>query len=465
MSPAKKHILVVDDERPMQRILEILLGKLGYAVSCADNGKVALEIAHKTAFDLVLTDLRMPEMTGLELLENLRAEGQEMPVIIITAYGTIDTAVDAMKYGACDYIIRPFENETLKMAIERALYFSHIQQQNQFLRQQLDAGWHDFIGESEAMRGVYDAIERVGPTDASVLISGETGTGKELAARAIHNTSTREGLFVPINCAAIPADILESELFGHVRGAFTGAQKDRAGKFELAAGGTLFLDEITEMPVDLQTRLLRVLQERSIERLGSNQPIEIDFRLVAATNRDPLEAIAEGRLREDLYYRLNVLTIALPPLRERGDDIVLLARHFLTSKANNLGKRCATLSPQAEQLLRQYHWPGNVRELENLMERTLILCHGDSIAAQDLSPVLDTASPSTFTATQADKASASTAPFPESLALQPMVEAYEYQLIQEALRRTNNNKTQAAKLLQISERSFWYKLKKYSADA
>ncbi len=463
MPPAKKHILVVDDEHAMQRILEILLGKLGYAVSCADNGKQALEMARKTSFDLVLTDLRMPEMTGLELLENLRAEGQEMPVIIITAYGTIATAVDAMKYGACDYIIRPFENETLKMAVERALYFSHIQRENLFLRQQLDAGWHDFIGESEAMHAIYDAIERVGPTDASVLISGETGTGKELAARAIHNTSKREGLFVPINCAAIPADILESELFGHVRGAFTGAQKDRAGKFELAAGGTLFLDEITEMPVELQTRLLRVLQERSIERLGSNQPIEIDFRLVAATNRDPLEAIAEGRLRQDLYYRLNVLTIALPPLRERGDDVVLLARHFLQSKAANLGKRCPALSTQAEQLLRQYHWPGNVRELENLMERTLILCRGDTIGPEDLSPVLDTATTASTSAISRSEPLAE-ADFPESLALQTMVEAYEYRLIQEALRRTDNNKTQAAKLLKISERSFWYKLKKYSSE-
>ena len=461
MAPAKKHILVVDDERPMQRILEILLGKLGYAVTCADNGRVALETARKTTFDLVLTDLRMPEMTGIELLEQLRSEGQEMPVIIITAYGTVTTAVDAMKYGACDYIIRPFENETLKAAVERALRISLIQQENLFLRQQLEADWHDFIGESGAMRAVYDAIERVAPTDASVLISGETGTGKELAARAIHNASGRKGLFIPINCAAIPADILESELFGHVRGAFTGAQKDRVGKFELAAGGTLFLDEITEMPIDLQTRLLRVLQERSIERLGSNRLIEIDFRLVAATNRDPLEAIADGRLREDLYYRLNVLTIALPPLRERGDDITLLARHFLQSKAASLGKHCARLSPAAEQALQQYHWPGNVREMENLMERTLILCRGDTIELEDISPALSASTPGTAAA----QPGAPRKPeFPETLTLQPLVEAYEYRLIQEALRRTGNNKTKAAQLLGISERSFWYKLKKYTAE-
>ena len=449
---SKKYILVVDDEAPMRRILEILLKGMGHKVGVASNGREALESLREHPADLVLTDLRMPEMDGLSLLREMRRLEIEVPVILITAYGAVETAVDAMKEGAADFIIRPFENEVVELAVNRALEMSAMHFQNRFLRQQLDSGWHDFIGESEAMRRVYKAIERVGPNDTSVLISGETGTGKELAARAIHRASGRKGLFVPINCAAIPADMLESELFGYVRGAFTGATKDRIGRFELANGGTLFLDEITEMPMPLQTKLLRVLQENTLERLGSNRSIEIDFRLLAATNRDPLRAVEEKQLREDLYYRLNVFNLELPPLRERGDDIVLLAHHFLAEKAASQGRPVPALPPEAAARLKRYHWPGNVRELENVMERALVLCDGNRIDPADL-PGGDGAMEDTFAPTGDDA--------PEIGPLTPQLEALEARLIARALEHYGDNKARAARALEISERSLWYKIKKH----
>ncbi len=464
MTESARRILVVDDERPMQRILQILLGKMGHQVLCADNGRQALALARQQPVDLVLTDLRMPEMGGIELLEALRAEGQDMPVILVTAYATVDSAVRAMKHGASDYIIRPFENETVELAVQRALRIHHLEHENRYLRQQLDAGWHDFVGDSEAMRAVYEAIERAAPTGAAVLLTGETGTGKELAARAVHRASGRSGLFVAINCAAIPEEMLESELFGHVRGAFTGAQKDRAGKFELADGGTLFLDEITEMPLHLQAKLLRVLQENTVERLGSNQPRRIDFRLVAATNRDPARAVQDGRLREDLYYRLNVLTITLPPLRERGGDIARLARHFVAAKAAQLGRRPPRLSSAALDCLARYPWPGNVRELENVIERTLILNTADVIEPRHLPPGLAGEPPAADGAAAPAGEGAPDGDGPgaeDSLDLQARVEAVERDTIRRALERTGNNKTRAARLLGISDRTLWYKLKKY----
>ncbi len=449
---SKKYILVVDDEAPMRRILEILLKGMGHKVGLASNGREALESLREHPADLVLTDLRMPEMDGLSLLREIRRLEIEVPVILITAYGAVETAVDAMKEGAADFIIRPFENEVVELAVNRALEMSAMHFQNSFLRQQLDSGWHDFIGESEAMRSVYKAIERVGPNDTSVLISGETGTGKELAARAIHRASGRKGLFVPINCAAIPADMLESELFGYVRGAFTGATKDRIGRFELANGGTLFLDEITEMPMPLQTKLLRVLQENTLERLGSNRSIEIDFRLLAATNRDPLRAVEEKQLREDLYYRLNVFNLEMPPLRERGDDIVRLAHHFLAEKAASQGRPVPALPAEAAARLKRYHWPGNVRELENVMERALVLCDGDRIAPADL-PGSDDPMDATSAPARDDA--------PEIGPLTPQLEALEARLIARALEHYGDNKARAARALEISERSLWYKIKKH----
>jgi len=448
-----KQILVVDDEANMRRVLEIMLQKMGYRVLSAANGREALERYQANAVDLVITDLRMPEMDGIALLAALREAGSAVPVILITAHGTIETAVQAMKQGACDYILRPFDIDVIELAVSRALSGAEVARQNAFLKQEIERGWDAFIGTSEPMRQVYELIQRVGPSKASVLIRGETGTGKELAARAIHNASSRrDKLFVPINCAAIPADILESELFGYEKGAFTGAVKERVGKFELADGGTIFLDELTEMPMALQAKLLRVLQENSIERLGGNRIIDLDLRVIAATNRDPLEAVRDGKLREDLYYRVNVVSVELPALRERTADIPGLVRHFI----HKHGHADADTRPSEAALacLADYPWPGNVRELENTIERALILSGGGVLDVVHFN--LD-ARPADATAVLAD------GPAFTGEALPPLataVEALETRLIEAALSRADGNKARAAALLDISERTLWYKLKK-----
>ena len=443
-----QRVLVVDDEAKMQRVLEIMLQRMGHEVACAGNGKEALQIMKSAPSDLVISDLRMPGMSGTELLRTLRELGNEVPVIIMTAYGTIESAVEAMKLGACDYIVRPFEVEALEIAVGRILAEGRMRRQNDFLRQEVDKGWGEFVGSSAPMQGVYELIRQVAPGKTTVLITGETGTGKELVARAIHRASPRQSaLFVPINCAAIPADILESELFGYQKGAFTGANKDRVGKFEMADGGTLFLDELTEMPMPLQAKLLRVLQENIIERLGSNRGIPIDVRIVAATNRDPRQAISDGRLREDLYYRVNVFNIDLPPLREHKDDIPALAASYLLSLNNTQG-----ISQAAMACLQNYSWPGNVRELQNVIERAAVLAHGAEIDLKYLplemtnaKVVANSLEPDSFV----------------SLELNAAIENLEESMIRSALNQTGNNKSKAARLLDISERALWYKLKKY----
>ncbi|HEX5392867.1 MAG TPA: sigma-54 dependent transcriptional regulator [Rhodocyclaceae bacterium] len=451
-----KQILIVDDEPKMRRVLEIMLQKMDFLVLNAGNGVEALDVFHGNAVDLIITDLCMPEMDGIELLANLRASGADVPVIVVTAHGTIETAVTAMKHGACDYILRPFDLDVLEIAVRRALSGAEVARQNAFLRQEIDRGWDAFIGTSKPMKSVYELIQRVGPSKASVLITGETGTGKELAARAVHNASPRrDKLFVPINCAAIPADILESELFGYEKGAFTGAMKERIGKFELADGGTIFLDELTEMPMALQAKLLRVLQENKIERLGGNRVIDLDIRVIAATNRDPKGAVQEGKLREDLYYRVNVFSFEMPPLRKRVEDIAGLVDHFIAKHgASNAPTR---LAESACQRLQRYSWPGNVRELENMVERALILSGGGLLedhhflleAAVDEEP----ATPAAIADTSGDMAPMTQA-----------VEELEARLIDEALAKAEGNKPKAAALLGISERTLWYKLKKYRPD-
>jgi len=445
---SSRRVLVVDDEAKMRRVLEIMLQRMGHEVACAANGDEALQVMKTAPVHLVISDLRMPGMSGTELLKALREQGNEVPVIIMTAYGTIESAVEAMKLGACDYIIRPFDVEALELAINRILAAGQMRQQNDFLRQEVEKGWGEFVGSSLPMQAVYDLIRQVAPGKTTVLITGETGTGKELVARAIHRASPRQSaLFVPINCAAIPADILESELFGYVKGAFTGAIKDRVGKFEMADGGTLFLDELTEMPLPLQAKLLRVLQENVIERLGSNRTVPIDVRIVAATNRDPRQAIADGRLREDLYYRVNVFNIDLPALRERKADIPALAASFLASQ--NTPK---SISAAAVACLQSYDWPGNVRELQNVIERAAVLSRGAHIEIDDL--------PREMAAVKVEAATALSAAF-ASLELNPAVESLEAAMIREALVRSGDNKSKAARLLEISERALWYKLKKY----
>ena len=443
-----QRVLVVDDEAKMQRVLQIMLQRMGHEVSCAGNGEEALQIIKTAPVNLIISDLRMPGMSGTDLLKTLREQGNEVPVIIMTAYGTIESAVEAMKLGACDYIIRPFDVEALELAINRILTAGQLRQQNDFLRHEVEKGWGEFVGHSAPMQAVYDLIRQVAPGKTTVLITGETGTGKELVARAIHRASPRaSALFVPINCAAIPADILESELFGYVKGAFTGAGKDRVGKFEMADGGTLFLDELTEMPMPLQAKLLRVLQENVIERLGSNRATPIDVRIVAATNRDPRQAISDGRLREDLYYRVNVFNIDLPPLRERKEDIPALVASFLQSKNSAL-----TISATALSCLKNYAWPGNVRELQNIIERAAVLSRGVEIDIGNLPrEMTEVKTEPTLTASHGYS----------SLEINPAVEHLESTMIRAAVEQAGGNKSKAARLLDISERALWYKLKKY----
>jgi two-component system, NtrC family, response regulator AtoC len=453
-----RRILVVDNEAKMRRVLELSLRNMGHDVVQAGDGEEALKALEPGGIDLVLTDLRMPRMDGIALLRAMRERGEDVPVIVLTAYGTIETAVEAMKLGAADYIIRPFEMETIELAVTRALAMSAVQRENRFLRDEISRGWGEFIGTSEAMQKLYRLVEQVAPARSNVFVVGATGTGKELVARALHKASGRDGLFVPINCAAIPPDLLESELFGHAKGAFTGAVRERVGKCELASGGTIFLDAITAMPLSLQAKLLRVLQEGTIERLGTNATTEVDLRVVAATNRDPQQAVAEERLRQDLYFRLNVVRIDVPRLSERRDDVPLLAEHFLRAYALELGRPVPRLGDQVLERLRIYDWPGNVRELENLMERAAVLSQGSEVTLEHLPAEVAGAA----TATESPPAQTEAAPsMPERLALKEHVEALERRLIEAALERSGDNKAAAARLLEISERALWYKVKRY----
>lgn len=458
MSEQTKYILAVDDEPSMLRLLEISLRQAGYQPLTAKDGKEALEVILAQKVDCVVTDLHMPRMDGLQLLKEIRKTDSELPVIIVTAQGEIKSAIEAMKNGASDYILRPFDLEELELAIKRALSFSRLVVENKFLREEKTVNT-GLIGNSPLMQQLTASIRQVAPEKATVLLAGETGTGKEVVARAIHAASPRrEALFVAVNCAAIPHEMLESELFGHEKGAFTGAVKERIGKFELADGGTLFLDEVTEMPMQLQAKLLRALQENVIERLGGNRPISVDIRVIAATNRNPLAAIKEGKLREDLYYRLNVFRIDLPALKARLSDIEALAEYFLA-------KRRVAISDQAIQVLMGYHWPGNVRELENVLERAAIIS-GNQIIQPEHLPTEMLNSNGEFAATNpathglSMTESAQTASS-NTLSLPSAVEALERELIAKALATTNGNKSKAAKVLEISERSLWYKLSQY----
>lgn len=443
----RKRILAVDDEPNMRRLLEITLRQAGHQALLAADGREALEILRREGADLVVSDLNMPGMDGIKLLAAMREEGMETPLIIVTAKGEVESAVTAMKLGAADYILRPFDLDTLEIAMTRALSVEKLKTENRFLRAEAERDFGNMVGESAPMQQLQMAIRQVAPEKATVLIAGETGTGKEVTAHSIHRLSPRhENLFVAVNCAAIPAEMMESELFGHERGAFTGAVKERLGKFEVADGGTLFLDEITEMPVALQAKLLRALQEGVIERLGGNRPISVDIRVIAATNRDPQQAVRDGRLREDLYYRLNVFRLDLPPLRERSDDIPKLARHFLA-------RRNVSITDAALEALQGYAWPGNVRELENVLERAAIMAGGSGIAPRHL-PADIASAPQAVSAPAATDAAIPTT-------LPDAIEALEKRMIAQAIAQCDGNKSRAARLLDISERSLWYKVGRY----
>jgi len=447
-----KRVAIVDDDRRTRRILQILIERLGLASAAFEDAESALASLAEESAVLVLTDLRMPGLDGIGFMRRLRALDANVPVIVLTAYGTVASAVEAMKLGAVDFLAKPFDVDALELLIQRSLDQARTRSEHRFLREQAERAprFEDLLGGSPPMQRVFDLIEKLAPAKAAVLITGETGTGKELVARALHRRSPRaDKLFVPINCAAIPGDLLESELFGHVRGAFTGANADREGKFAAADGGTLFLDEVGDMDLRLQAKLLRALQEGVIEPVGGNRRVRVDVRIVSSTNRELEAAIASGGFREDLYYRLNVLRIELPPLRERASDLPALATSFLAEFGRELGRRPLALSTGARDVLCAYRWPGNVRELRNAMERAVVLASGDELSeplARDLLP--------RAALSREDDAAA-------SLDLDAAVSEVERRTILRALAAANDNKVEAARRLGIGERTLWTKLKKY----
>jgi len=444
-------ILVIDDDESLRRVLEYNLAQEGYAVLTAASGEQGLELLKKESADLVVTDVRMAGMDGLQVMEEVRKLDPSIQVIILTAFGTIEMAVEAMKAGAFHYISKPFNRDELKLTIRKALELKALEKENVVLRQALKSrnDLENIIAESPSMQQIVEMIRRVAPTETTVLVLGESGTGKELVARAIHGLSPRgRGPFVAVNCAAIPENLLESELFGHVRGAFTGAIRDRVGKFEAADGGSIFLDEIGEMRPDLQVKILRCLEERSLERVGDNQPIHIDVRVLAATNKDLGKAIQSGEFREDLYYRLNVVPLSIPPLRERREDVRALTQHFLKSLG---APPRLTIAPDAFRALETYDWPGNVRELENALERALIFHRGDTITSADL--------PENIRTPRAKESPALPSSLPETgLSL----EEVEKELILRALQKHDWNQSRAARYLGITRHTLLYRMEKHA---
>ncbi len=449
------NILIVEDEPRMRRLLEISLGEEGHAVQTAEDAETGLKILRKDSVDLIVTDLKLPGMNGLEFLQQARELGPSTPVVVMTAYGSVETAVEAMKAGASDYVLKPFTMAEMKLVISKELDVQKVREENRTLREALGKRYQfkNIVASSARMQEVLAIVARVAPTNATVLLGGESGVGKDLIARAIHQNSRRaSGPFIKLNSTAIPDTLFESELFGFERGAFTGALSSKPGKFELADKGTLFLDEIGDVPAPIQVKLLRVLQEREFERLGGTKTLKVDVRLLAATNRDLRAALEQGTFREDLYYRLNVVPIDIPPLREHKEDIPNLVNHFLARFARENEREITGITPAALDVLMSYHWPGNVRQLENSVERAVALSSGTILDVRDIH--LD--------GTAARAAAIPTAntgglPFlPEGTTL----EQWEDEMIREALRRANGNKSQAARLLGLSRNALRYRLGK-----
>ncbi|WP_447889701.1 sigma 54-interacting transcriptional regulator [Serratia fonticola] len=447
MQTSNAHILLVEDDLSHCTILQALINGWGYRVSVAHNGRQALEQVRAQPFDLILSDVRMAEMDGIAALKAIKSYNPAIPILIMTAYSNVESAVEAIKAGAYDYLTKPLDFDTLQLTLARALEHTSLKSENQDLKQRLRFDQQNFIGRSEPMRKLLEMIAMIAPSEATVLISGESGTGKELIARAVHANSLRkERPLVSINCAALSESLLESELFGHEKGAFTGADKRREGRFMEADQGTLFLDEIGEVSPLMQAKLLRAIQEREIQRVGSNQTLSVDVRLIAATNRDLLADVEAGRFRQDLYYRLNVVTVDSPPLRARSEDIPLLAMHFLAKFAERNRKPVKGFTPLAMDMLLKYPWPGNVRELENSVERGVILLSGDFISEKEL-PL----SISQCVDVQPDRQCGQ--------AIQPL-DQVEKQAILAALEQTSGNKTEAAKQLGITRKTLLAKLQK-----
>jgi len=450
-------ILVVDDERSMREFLEIFFRREGYEVATAENVEQALLAVEADDYDLVITDIQMPDRSGLDLLHEVRETSPETPVIMITAFATTENAIAAMKEGAHDYITKPFKVDEIAVVVEKALEKKNLAFENRRLRTQLrsQVRSRQLIGTSQVMQRIYELIAQVAETKTNVMVCGESGTGKELVARAIHEQSDRAAQpFVAVNCAAIPENLLESELFGHVRGSFTGAVQNKSGLFEMADRGTLFFDEIGELSPPLQVKILRAIQDKSIRRVGGTGDRRVDVRIIAATNRRLEEEVATGRFREDLYYRLNVIEIDLPPLRERVDDVPLLLHHFVEKYAAELGRTIRGCTDEVLEILERYPFPGNVRELENVVERAVALARGDVIDRDALPPTV-----------LQPRESANRARIPaEGIDLDQTLNAYERSLIREALERSGGVKKRAAQLLGISFRSFRYRLEKLGLE-
>jgi len=449
MPPQKPSILIVEDEAKMRRLLELQLADEGFRAATAPDAESGLQLLQKDQFDLVVTDFKLPGMTGLEFLQAVKRANAAIPVIIMTAYGTVESAVEAMKVGASDYVLKPFSLAELVLVIRKELDSRNLREENRTLREALGQRYQyeNIVARGEKMQSVLALVERVAPTNSTVLLGGESGVGKDLIARAIHQHSHRaSGPFIKINSTAIPENLLESELFGYEKGAFSGATSSKPGKFELADKGTLFLDEIGDIPPAIQVKLLRVLQEREFERLGGTKTLKVDVRLIAATNRDLRAALEDGTFREDLYYRLNVVAIDIPPLRDHKEDIPALASFFLEKFSRESGKPVRGLAPAAMKLLMDFHWPGNVRELENILERGVTLSSGSMLDAADIH--LDSA--------PAHAAAGPAAALPDGMTL----DQWEDQAIREALRRANGNKSQAARALGLSRNALRYRLSK-----
>ncbi len=455
----KSRILVVDDEESIREFLEIMLRKEGYEVTTAEDGQKGLDIIKKKSFDLVISDLQMPNMTGLELLKNVRDQYPDLLFMMITAFGTTETAVEAMKLGAYDYITKPFKIDEVRIVIGNALRSKNLEVENRTLKKELgkEYSFQSLVGNSEPMHRIFDMVKRVSGTPTNVLITGESGTGKEVVAKAIHfNGPLKDKPFVTINCGAIPENLMESEMFGHKKGSFTGAIVDKVGLFEVADGGTLFLDEVGELPLSIQVKLLRAIQERIIRRVGGTEDTKIDVRLMAATNRDLEDMVKKGSFRQDLFYRLNVINIRTPGLRERPDDVPLLANHFLRKYNERLNKTIGGISAEAMDMLKKYDYPGNVRELENIIERTVALEGGATILPESLPPFVNTPSGRKMASTHEIQITE------EGLDLDKVMGQIEKELLIKAIHAAGGVKKRAAKLLSITFRSMRYRVEKYS---
>jgi len=452
---ADARVLVVDDEKSMRDLLAINLEREGYEVITVDGGEAAIETIRRELVDAVITDLRMPKVDGLAVLRAAKERAPETAVLMITAVGSTETALEAMKLGAYDYITKPFKLDEINLIVRRALERKKLWDENLYLRKQLETQhrFDNIIGKSPRILEVFETIRKIADGPSTVMVTGESGTGKELVARAIHfNSNRRARPFTSVNCGAIPENLMESELFGHVKGAFTGAIANKVGLFQTAEGGTLFLDEITEIAPSLQVKLLRAIQEREVRRVGDTRDVKVDARLIAASNRDLEEAVSEGDLREDLFYRLNVIPIHLPPLRERREDIPILVSHFLQKFARQLGREVRGVSPEALAVLERHQWPGNIRELENVLERAIVLGGSDVVAAEALPESVRRERP----------AKGMEIDLPEDgMDLDATLDNLERRYLQRALDRTSGVQTKAAELLRMTFRQFRYKLQKH----